>query len=201
LSFDSGTLYIDASANRVGVGTTAPLSPLQVAGNAAVTGSYTYTSSKTVAVNVQPAAFRVKGGAEDETVNYSENYGVYIDAGAAPYDVALIAPVDLPDGATVSSFQCYYYDNSASSELVATVRLGRRTTLALSSQEMASISISSSGSTTNIQAPVTRAISSATVDNEGASYYVDVFMTTGVTTTAQRFYGCKVFCSVDKIGP
>ena len=44
-NFDSGTLFVDASADSVGIGTTSPSAKLDVNGNAAVTGEVTSTAS------------------------------------------------------------------------------------------------------------------------------------------------------------
>ena len=121
--------------------------------------SIAYTSPRTHTYSLSSEAF-VPGS----NVDYFNTYGTggaYINSGSG----ALVAPVNLPDGAVVTMFTAYFYDGSNSDMSVALQRQG----WASSYSSMASVS--SSGTPGYYNASDTT-IFSPTIDNTQYGYLI-----------------------------
>ena len=102
---------------NVGIGTTGPSEKLEVSGNVKAT-SYKYSTPRTNYCSIPPSAFDKEFNADT----------IYRDYGAVSFASPtnstgsyLIAPVNLPHGATITGFTVYYEDNSAAKNLVITL--------------------------------------------------------------------------------
>lgn len=194
-SFDTGTLYVDSTNDRVGVGTTSPAASLHVAGDVRVDGDVVYDVARTGAIQVSSAAFQIRSGSEDEEVTFSAFSGyLFISGGATPYGVTMVAPVDLPHGATVTDFACYAYDSSSTNDLSADVDLRRRAVGASSAQVMGTVDLDTTGvSSTAVFAATAPLIADPVVDNTQYNYLLDLsFYSNDQLGSSMRFYGCTI---------
>lgn len=120
--------------------------------------------------------------------------------------VTLNKDVQLPEGAEVTAFSCYWYDNDLSGDIdFVDANLFRRELLGVGSggrgvTSLARISTTPGGmnGTTQdtIQSALAPAIIEPVIDNESFSYYINVVFSLGDTTPANsskiRWYGCQV---------
>jgi hypothetical protein len=60
-------------------------------------------------------AFQRKQSDDDEYL--TSGNGGHVISGSSPYDLDLYCPAYLPDGAHITNFTIYYYDNDASENL------------------------------------------------------------------------------------
>jgi hypothetical protein len=71
---DTNTLYVDATNNRVGIGTSSPLVKLEVNGNNSLTGAQP-THVGNIRITDNPTAVNATGGLEFFTSNFASGYG------------------------------------------------------------------------------------------------------------------------------
>ncbi len=113
------------------------------------------------------------------TMAYEFGTGMYLtNKSAVTTDTTFYAPVHLPQGATIKKFTLYYYDNSATHQISAslfygTLPGGSGIELAIAASSVAGASATyTSASDTTIATSNTGNI----VDNMGRSYYVSVLL-------------------------
>jgi len=184
-TFDGGTLHLDYASNRVGVGTTAPTSPLEVVGTAEADG-FAYRTAKTGTYWMPVVAFYVD---QNDPVTFLINYMSKAVGGQAN----IRAPLNLPAGVTVTALTCEIYDNDAANDYTSSTSgayVGRRAAGSLASTSHLGVSFGTTGALDAIQ---TRSGSGALAIDSGAEYVVHVFFS-GVPTgsLSLRFYGCRV---------
>ena len=135
-NFDSGTLFVDASANNVGIGTTSPADKLHVAGNAKVTGTIIIPNIKSgVADGPLLLSGGNSGGANIELYGESGTYAndTFYDANmhtirnaagsttiaefdSSEVDIKNRLKVDVPSDAWTTSTAWYSVSDGASNE-------------------------------------------------------------------------------------
>jgi hypothetical protein len=122
--------------------------------------------------------------------NTYSNGGAYF---AQATSGAMVAPVHLPHGATITEFQVFYYDNSSSD---MTVYLARQYMTGGGYQFMSSVSTSGAsntyrnGSSTSIVAPV--------VDNTLHSYHIYAYSASWPGTSDLRIKGALVTYTIEE---
>ncbi len=111
---DAATFLYIESDGRIGIGgVPAGTSILQVTGDARVSsnaaaGSFSYTSPVTRSISLPPGAFQGSGSA-------SPSIGIdrIFFTGAAATTGTLVAPINLPEGATITAIRAHVVDNTA----------------------------------------------------------------------------------------
>lgn len=212
-TFDSGTLHIDASNNRVGVGDTTPSYKLDVAGTVRATGDihtntdFRYTSSRTFYHWVSAQMFKTDN-LDFDTVRWSSSGYLYATADDAKI---LTAPVRLPDGADITATTCYYYDNdSTAGDDISSVSfyLRSRAYTSTTVNTMASGSITATSGATSTMYQVSDTTVSGTagdpVNNASYAYWLYVYFdqpTGSNCTSSCRFYGCRITYRVTDLRP
>jgi hypothetical protein len=156
-------------------------------------------------LSIPACAFqRSYSGDADEVMISSAGY-MYLSGGVAPYDVDLYAPVNLPDGATVTNFSVYYYDNNMGDDLsIAYARLFRGDSFITSTAVvMAQISsISTTGVDTTPQYSYDTTISYNTIDNQNRNYFAQIWDFQPDAQSANlRFNGCRIEYTMDTLSP
>lgn len=188
-TFDGGTLHLDYGNNRVGVGTTAPGSALEVVGTAEA-DDFAYRAAKVRLLSVNATTFHVAPGSTPVTVG--TNGYVY---GAAAGPVQLRAPLHLPPGANPTALTCEVYDNDATNDFVSTgaqpsaALLQRRYFGSTGPTTLFQVSLATTGASTAIQ---TKAVT-GTWAAAGADHWIWVYFSgTAANSADLRFYGCRV---------
>ncbi len=101
------------SAGRVGIGILAPEQKLDVNGNVQTTGEYLYSGPRTFRLFLSAAAFNPANLQTSSDWRVTSNNRGYIETFGSSDDIALCAPVNLPQGAQVTKMKVYYFDNSS----------------------------------------------------------------------------------------
>jgi len=199
---NSNMLFVDASADCVGIGLTNPDEELDVNGDVEVTGNYKYATAKTCYLNIPACAFKRSKTDEDDEI---WDFGfLYIPSGSGVLDVDLIAPVNtLPDGATVTNFSVYYMDIDSSNDLaIAHAKLREYDFIIGSYVEMADISPISTSGTPAFDCSYDNSIVSGIINNENKAYVILINdYEQDATGTDLRFYGCRIEYTIDTIAP
>lgn len=185
-TFDGGTLHLDYANNRVGVGTTAPTSALEVAGNAEA-DDYLYRSPRVVTLAFNAHTFTLL----PDTPAYL--FGSYARPSAAG-QMQLRAPLHLPAGATLTGMNCEILDDDATYDFVANgaaAVVSRRPFGSTTNVDtgLPFIILSTSSASPAIQ---TRTHSTAHVIDPASEYWIRVFLQATAATDGLRFYGCRV---------
>lgn len=174
IDFENTPRFIFSGAN-IGIGTTAPSEQLDIAnGNVRINASndYKYAAPKTHYYSIPGPAFSPENGSSYATAITSGN--VYITSGTATTVGYLEAPVNLPDGATVTGVYFYVYDNDATYNLQAGQlwRNDASTSTAFgTSQQMANVPAPAANSTL-IQLTSSTTITNPVIDNQNYTYFV-----------------------------
>lgn len=174
-----------------------------VTGNAQVSGNFTYSSAKTYYLNLHAAAF-VQGYPDwvDEKYYTDYSWGGYV-VPVMPNDglyyVGIYASVELPQGATVTEFRVYGYDNKADSNGVINAYLRRRSSAQAGYSSMASTVLDSStwGADASVHEAFDNTIFLNPIDNGNNQYFIYVRWSFDSTPTPPpdmfiRFYGCRI---------
>lgn len=164
IAIDGGTRVSVTSDGRVGIGITptTALQRLQVAGST-LAADYDYSTPQTRTLTLHPAAFVATSGTAGDNIRYL-NDRVFMTATGS---LSLIAPVSLPDGATITQVEAIVMDNNAGD---FTITLSRNLFSAIGGTFIATLT--SSGASSAIQTLNTTAITVPTVNNTTASYCV-----------------------------
>jgi hypothetical protein len=198
IRLDGLTLFVDNSENRVGVGTASPGEELDVSGDVQVSGDYKYSSARTFHLNIPACAFQWQSLDDEDKFPITSHYG-RITSGSAPFDVTIIAPVYLPDGAELTGdFKIYFYDEDVDDDLDATVYFLRRGLTSTSGVVLAYLTTSSSGTSPDIQID-SAALTAHTVDNESYQYTIDLIWNQDNAPATLRFYGCQIEYTMDHV--
>lgn len=201
-AFDTNTLFLDYTNNVVGVGQTpaAAGARLQVSGALQATtdvtangnayaDTFNYNAARTGYYFIPGSAF--SPNVEDELWYLGVGYG-YIGSGTSAYSIALHAPVNLPQGSTVETFTCYRYDSNAGGDLTGSFSLYESAYASTSNTAIATVSIATTGSSTNVTA-VSDTTPSHVVTNNTNGYFIYGVFTTGTNFGGTfRFYGCRI---------
>ncbi|KPL20029.1 MAG: hypothetical protein AMJ92_00905 [candidate division Zixibacteria bacterium SM23_81] len=198
--FTGGRNYFQGS---VGIGITSPDEELDVSGDARVSGAYRYSTTKTHYLNMPACEFQQADAGDDDYYVLHEWGCGFVFGDALPYVTTLYSPVHLPDGATVTEFRVYYYDNEAGEDIDVNARLVRRHNYeSMLTTQMAQITLTTSGSSTSVQSSSDNTIDSPTIDNSPYQYLVSVFWDQHNTESFNmRFFGCKITYTIDKLNP
>jgi hypothetical protein len=183
----------------VGIGTTSPTTPLDVSGDVKTSGEYKYASPKTYYLNIPPAAFTpfYEGGA-------TEN--IYINEGSNirllnSNHINIVCPINLPQGATITEFRCFVYDDSPVDNMVFGAILWQRLVFSTSQEAMAETNFISTGVNYSIQSCFDNTILGPTIDNQNFQYHISVGISVTGNTNYIQFFGCRIVYTMDTIAP
>ncbi len=121
--------------------------------------------------------------------------------------VGLAAPVQLPDGAELTDFTCYAYDNEGTEDIHANspVHMWRRAILTTDRERITTeFNMATTGSSSLIQSFSASSIDYPSIDNSLYFYGAyALFKITEVPATANdiRFYGCRITYTLDVVTP
>jgi hypothetical protein len=188
-SFDGGTLYVDSTNDRVGVLNTSPTTALDVIGTASAT-DFAYRAPRAGTYWLPPSAFQAVGSG---TAGYATDHIYPVGAG----QLNLRAPLNLPEGVTLTAVTCEIYDWDSSRDLTtggSGAWVSRRAFGSTSTTTPLSTTFGTSGATDAIQ---TRTGSGSAVVDSGGDWYVTAFLQALPSPDASgatyiRFYGCRV---------
>ncbi len=113
------------------------------------------------------------------------------------YDAGIL----LPDGAVVTGLTIYVYDNDASCNLYALVKLKRRANTSTTAQDMSSCVLSTTGESTSIQSATTTTVDNATVDNAAYQYHLHAYFSATSSYFPTHFYGCRIEYTLKALRP
>lgn len=193
----NGSNIYNTNTGNVGIGTTSPTAPLDVVGNVKTSGDYKYTSPKTYYLNIPAADFNSFCEAQENWINT----GDYIYLTPPNTIIQLRCPVHLPEGATVTEFQTYLYDNNTTSDITLSISLKGRYIYSTSIFNMALLTVNTAGSSTSIQAFTDTTIENPTIDNENNQYWIFATYNPHSYYGLSRFYGCRIAYTINTIAP
>jgi hypothetical protein len=198
---DDDVIYIDSSG-RVGIGTLDPNKKLDVNGYIRTTSKYQYKYDKTGYLSIPAAAFTQTTGYDDDYYNFYPDGGFgYIGSGSGTYDVDLMCPVYLPEGAQVTKFTVFYYDNdedacefinldfklkTKNNEYTYTLPMGHVTKVSTDSENIQNVYDTVSGF--------------VDVNYNSFQYFISgTWEQVGTTGSTLRFYGCQIEYTIDEV--
>ncbi|MEM9190238.1 MAG: hypothetical protein AAGF12_13725 [Myxococcota bacterium] len=191
-SFDTGTLYIDAAANEVGIGTTAPQARLDVRGGIQTDGPIQYRTPQARTLNLASPVFVTNSDSDDDFLTRASSGYMYMGGGVTPYGAQASAPVHLPAGATLNSMTCYVYDSNTSENLSGTAILYSRAPTTTFASSKLSTSLATSGNSSSVTSVSDTTVSGSATVNATDTLHLYVSLSTSVTGTSLRFYGCSI---------
>lgn len=188
----------------VGIGTTNITSgvKLGVSGDMEVSGDYMFTSPRSGFLNIPAMLFQFRWGGTYDDVPVYENPYIYASASivSPPYILMFSAPAQLPDDVTVTNMLVYYYDDSTSNVTISAT-LRRRAINSITTAQMAGVSLTSSGRSTNVLSGSESTIISGTIDNQNYMYSLSLTWTPTELGNDLRFYGMRLEYEVDSLSP
>lgn len=189
-TFDGGILHLDYANDRVGVGTTAPATRLDVAGTVTA-DDFTYSSVRTGTIQLPYTAFLVN---RNDTQWQIDMMGEYIWLNGASQS-AFVARLSFPPGATITGLTCYVFDLDEANDFDASGSIAQiwarpYTSTARSYTGFLAL-LTTTGSANSIQA---KSGSNVPHPVDPDSYYsLSVHLRGTPTSFANlRFYGCTV---------
>lgn len=203
----NGTQWVINNSNiynnggNVGIGQTAASQKLEVNGNISIpaANSYMYAAAKTKYLSVPASAFILENVLLVSTPTgislggFSTGQARWVQGGTAGTDAYLFAPLNLPDGAVITTIDVYAYDGVTTDEVSAelySLQNGSTTPQSLAATN-SSGSAFAAGATTLSASGINQ-----TIDNSGYSYYLR--FKTKETTNLLRLYSAKVTYTVTK---
>lgn len=194
-TFDTNTLVLDYTNNRVGIRNTSPDEELDVGGDIEVTGNYNYSSPRTFYKYIGPSDFQSGSSSLVNVGSFTYNN--------TTNTVVMYATVRLPQSSTARSLTCYYYDGGTGDIEDFDFYFQRRST---SSATPATL-FSSVNDPTDVSSTSIRSYTASgthVISNTSTHYlvYVVFDLTTASTPSSrQRFYGCRFSYQVERIQP
>lgn len=173
IPFENNSNFLMMGGN-LGIGIT-PTQKLEVSGNVQIpaANNYQYTTAKTNYYSVSASAFHLENTAVCDLAMISGN--VYTNGGSPATIAYLVSPVNLPQGATVTSVAFYVVDNDGTYNLQAG-QLWRNDASTSSSYgnstNMATTPLPASTNSTLIQTTTTATITSPVIDNQNYTYWL-----------------------------
>lgn len=190
-TFDNGTLFLDYTNNRIGVNDVSPTQAVDVNGTVQAS-SFLFRAPRTDAIAIAAVNFVPEPGST--TVQYTSSGYMYLASpvvGAA----GLYAQVVLPDGVSITGLTCYQYDNSLNDITGSIASLRYRTSLALTSLEIAAANSPASGALSSIRTFTAPAFPAHTVNTDNQYFIAYNMVVTPAADANTRFYGCRVIYS------
>lgn len=192
-------LVITGSGN-VGIGLTAPTEKLSVAGNVIIPGTneYLYTSAKTKQFSMPAVAFRTEAPTNYECTFLS---GCMYPSGTTPGTATyFLAPVYLPDGATVTTLDAYVVDNDANYNISGVWLWQQPGTVGSTygNPVIMANTGASAGVSTVIQKLTTTTITNPIINNNLNSYYVRVGLAQSTTVGDIRLAKVVITYTINK---
>lgn len=189
------------SGGSVGIGVTNPSERLDVNGNIEIPAAndYRYAGTKTRYFSIPGIAFTPEAPA-----NYNQlivGSCLLISGAGAGSSGSFDAPVNLPDGATVTAVDAYVVDNDATYNINNVWMYAQPGTIGTSYGNailMATVAGTSGPANPNIQKISTSTISNNVIDNQNNSYYVRIGMTQGATGLDMRLAKIVITYTIDK---
>jgi hypothetical protein len=194
-------IYIDSSG-QVGINTLDPDRQLHVNGYVRIASRYEYSNDKTGYLSIPAAAFTQTTSYDDDYYNFYPDGGFgYIGSGSGTYDVDLMCPVYLPEGATITKFTVFYYDNdddagefinldfklkSKNNEYTNTITMGHVSKVSTDSENIQNVYDTVSGF--------------VDVNYNTFQYYISgTWEQVGTTGSTLRFYGCQIEYTLEEV--
>ncbi len=174
-------------------------------GPVSTNSNYTFSTPKTFHLQVPTAAF-TEGYSKSDFFNNGNGY-IVITGNAeelATYRVEVTAPVNLPQGATVTEFVVYYYDNTNTQGWTVEADLWRRPILGTAQSAMASISVTTTeaGQSSSILTTLDNTIANSQIDNQYYQYSIYVILDSDQAYSSHlRFYGCRITYTLGTLQP
>lgn len=156
-------------SGNVGIATGNPTEKLEVNGNIKAQ-SYKLSTPKTSYYSIPPSAFQAMSSSNVAYVGFT---GILLNTVPTPTG-GIIAPVNLPQGATVTSFTLYFYDNAAGTDIMGNLLLHTHGT----SSGVTMASVSSAGTPLEGNG-VDNTINSSIIDHQYFDYSIEVTSTVG----------------------
>ncbi len=192
------------------ISNSAGISPSKISGTAATLNSSPNFSGTVTANNFQYTGSRARYLPLPSSAfqpNNAENWRISILGGQYGYTPTssinyLAAPIQIPNGGTITSLNCYAYDNHSSENLSVRVRLTRSNIWVSEDGNFTTLgqgTIDTSGQSTNLQLVAISGIGE-TVDSDRNVYQVNIRYN-GTGSSLHRFHGCKVRYTVDSPAP
>jgi len=200
VTFDTNTFRVDSVNNRVGVGTTTPADKLDVVGNVQVSGDYKFTSPKTYYLQLPAAAFQQVVSATSGQWVVNSAYGRVL-ANGGYYIVGAVAPINLPEGATISEYKCYYYDNDTIDDIAFSSLLYHRNVQLTGTTTVASVAATSTGASAIIIEVSDTPAAPPVIANANNQYVAALNWSPGSDSSSLRFYGCRIAYTMTTLNP
>ena len=180
-----------------------PAPDLVVQGSIQTASDFIYSETKLLRVWVPAVSFAPSIPTEDDVWRVStEGYGFISSIPDSVASVDLIAVVPrLPDGATVTFFDCQYGDLSATDDLTLTFRLRRRLTSQSTATVMAEVSTTSVSNSSGPRGAFDGSIEDPDTNPSSASYYIEGTFAPDVIGNDLRFYGCSLDLETRTVRP
>ncbi len=189
------------NGGNVGIGLVPAAQKLEVNGNVAIpaANSYMYTAPKTKYLSIPSSAFNLESvllvsGTGITLAGYGPGQARWVQGGSSATDAFLFAPVNLPDGAIITTLDVYAYDATSTDAVSAdlfSVPNGSITTPNAIASTNSSGAAFSGGAVTLSAASV-----NLTVDNSANSYYLR--FKTKEANNNLRLYSAKITYTVTK---
>lgn len=200
-TFGGGTLQLDYVNGRVGVNTTLPQAPLDVAG-AVRASDYTLAAPRAGKVYVPGASF-----VKDEAIAHgwfggSAGFGYIGSPGQPLYMVMLTTPLNLPHGATLTGLFCQIFDGDTANLASVDAVLYRRAFSSTTAQQLARATgaTTAAGASAALTNVATSTFAVPIVDSLNYGHHLLVmFEDTPNVSFNLRLYGCGVDYTVSSL--